>query len=302
MRKRQKIINLYQDSSVRSIKHVISVGNEEDLNQFWHYFHSEVTKEYKLLYRFIGILYAFSARLFEENEELFFELFVEENDDTFYFTVRNDSVSKALRELLRPHDKEFECRVDEKRITLKFAKDELEKRNETDLKEQEKRRDDLLRSVKERSPIFRMHYDFLQEEDREEVLQICDEMTDIMDHTKKIGLNSGVCIRLRSCLSMFSLSMLPYPQLCNVVNLVTGFSVLINTHQSSFEKMSPDNVALVEGFIRNIDRWANTLFVEGGADLHFMDNSLKADLEMIRMRIEPQMIEEDLSLEGIFDF
>lgn len=95
---------------------------------------------------------------------------------------------------------------------------------------------------------------------------------------------------------------MPYPQISEVVSLITEFSVLMNTYQEAFSQMSLEAVSLVEGFINNIDRWANILFVTGGADLHFMDNSLKADLAMIRMQVEPQSSNVQTDLDGIFDF
>jgi hypothetical protein len=126
-------------------------------------------------------------------------------------------------------------------------------------------------------------------------------MSDTMYRVKKIGFDDDVLIRLRSYLSMFSLSLMNYQQLSHISNLCVEFSVLINTSQKVFKEMLTEEFALIEGFIHNIDRWANTLFVTGGADLHFMDNSLKADLDMIKMLIQPKEFEE-ASLEDIFDF
>ena len=105
MRQKQKVINLYQDSSIYSIKYVISIGNEEDLNQFWHYFHSEVSKDYKLLYRFISLMYAFTESLFKVHKNLFFELIIEQNEGVFYFTLWNKIASQDLDELLQKHDR-----------------------------------------------------------------------------------------------------------------------------------------------------------------------------------------------------
>jgi len=37
LRQKQKIINLFNDKDISSIKHVISINSEEDLNQFWDF-------------------------------------------------------------------------------------------------------------------------------------------------------------------------------------------------------------------------------------------------------------------------
>ena len=100
---------------------------------------------------------------------------------------------------------------------------------------------------------------------------------------------------------MFSLSLMNYQGLSHISNLSIEFSVLINTHQSQFKELSSEEFALIEGFIHNIDLWSNILFVTGGADLHFMDNSLKADLDMIKMLVEPKEFAETW-IEDVFDF
>ncbi|MBL1243560.1 MAG: hypothetical protein COA39_004055 [Sulfurimonas sp.] len=56
------------------------------------------------------------------------------------------------------------------------------------------------------------------------------------------------------------------------------------------------------GFIGNIDRWLKTLFIQGGADLNFMNNSIKVDYKTILQIIAPTACEENFDLDDIFDF
>lgn len=302
MRKKQKIINLYQDSSIHSIKHVISIGNEEDLNQFWHYFDQEIKNDYRLLYSFIGLMYAFLSRLFEEDKELFFELIIEQNDDVFYFTVWNAAVSAAWMRLLEKSQNDFKYKTDKKRVTVKLLKEMLIRHDEVYEDEKKNARENLITSLTVDVPVLQTPYGFLQTEDREELLKICDDMSDLMYQSKKVGFHHDVFIRLRSYLSIVSLTMSPYPQVSSIAHLTTEFSVFMNSYQDAFKAMHFDEMTLVEGFVNNIDRWANTLFVSGGADLHFMDSSLKADLEVIKMLVAPQKITEEDALDDIFDF
>lgn len=301
MRTEQKIINVYQDSSIQNIKHVISIGDEEDLNQFWHYFHSEIVNDYKLLYSFISLMYTFSFRQFESNKGVFFELIIEQNEEYFYFTLWSADISKALKLFLDQRSSGFEYKVDKKRISVKIVKELLSLDNEIYDDRQEHRRRQLLVALNEDKPAVQVPYDFLEEEDREEVLKICDDMSDIIYRVKKSGFHRDSFIRLRSSLSMFSLSLLPYAQLCKVSSIITEFSILMNNHEESFQKMSYSEISLIEGFINNIERWTQILFVVGGADLHFMDNSLKADLEMIKMLVEPTE-EKAFEVDEVFGF
>lgn len=302
MRNKQKVINLYADNSIRSIKHVVSIGNEEDLNQFWDYFHSEMATDYKPLYHFISMMYAFISRLYDKNNDQFFELIIEQNDECFYFTLWNTEVSTALRGVLEYGEKKFEYKRDKKRITIKLAKEQLLQHDENYKDEQKDRRQHLLDSVVNRDPFIYPVYDFLKSEDKEEVLKICEDMSDIMYRSKKVGLHNDIFIALRSRLSMFALSLSAYSQLHMITDLVTEFSVFMHNNKEKFKELPVKHIAPIEGFIYNLDRWANTLFVSGGADLHFMNSSLKADLAMIRMQIEPQHLEEESNLDDIFDF
>lgn len=301
MRKKQKIINLYHDESIGSIKHVISIGNEEDLNQFWHYFHSEVINDYRLLYRFIGLMYRFTSKLFEKDKDLFFELIIEQTDEIFYFTVWNAIVSKYLEEKFTEYEHGFEYLIDTKRICIKLGKERLLEQGVIYNNKQKNRRREIISSVQDKVYVLQPAYDFLHDEDKEEILNLCDDMSDIIYRAKKVGFDHDVLIRLRSCLSMFSLCLMNYKQVSHISNLSLEFSVLINMHEDKFKKMLVEEFALIEGYIHNIERWINSIFVTGGAELHFMDNSLKADLDMIKMLVVPQEFTET-SIDDIFDF
>jgi len=301
MRKQQKIINLYEDVSIRSIKHVVSIGSEEDLNQFWHYFHSEVAHDYKHLHRFISVMYTSTENLFQVHEDLFFELIIEQNEEMFYFTVWNPIASKYLEEKLSEYNNEFEYLMDTKRMSIRLAKEKLAEANVIYDEKQKNRRSQIIASLTQESCVLPVPCEFLEQEDKDEILRLCEDMSDIMYRAKNIGFQDGVVVHLRSCLTILSLSLMSYPQFTHISNLIVEFSVFMNAHKVEFKDMSSEEFSLVEGFVYNLDRWANTLFVSGGADFHFMDNSLKADLDMIKMLIHPQ-VSAATSMSDVFDF
>ncbi|MDF1880207.1 hypothetical protein JHD50_02625 [Sulfurimonas sp. MAG313] len=301
MRQKQKIINVYEDYSISSVKHVISIANEEDLNHFWHYFNVEVATDHKHLNHFISLMYAFTENLFRLNKALFFELIIEQNEDVFYLTIWNSKVSLELDTLLEEQDGYFEYLMDSKRLSIKITKDSTVEEERTYDKVEKERVSLLLESVQKDVCVIPKVCDVLEEGDKIEILSLCDDMTDMMYRAKGIRFHDDVLIRLRSLLSMFSLSLMSYSQFSNISNLMIEFSVLMNTHMVEFKKMPSDEFALVEGFINNIDRWANALFVTGSVDFHFMDSSLKADIDMIQMLIDPPQVDE-LSMDDIFEF
>ncbi len=76
----------------------------------------------------------------------------------------------------------------------------------------------------------------------------------------------------------------------------------MNTNKEKFIALSKIEFSLLNGFISNVDKWVNTLFINGGADLHFMDNSMKSDYETILQVITPVVANNDFDLDDIFDF
>lgn len=145
-------------------------------------------------------------------------------------------------------------------------------------------------------------YTFLDTEDLEEILKLVDDMQEILFHIKKNGFYEEYFISLRSIFSMFCLTIRYYEQIAPVSTTITNFSNLINTNKDKFIKLNTDELNLVIGFINNIDNWVQTLFIKGGADINFMDNSIKADYEMIDQFINPIVQDTKLDLDDIFTF
>lgn len=57
------------------------------------------------------------------------------------------------------------------------------------------------------------------------------------------------------------------------------------------------------GFINNIEYWLQTVFIRGGTDIYFMDNSMKADYDMIANLINPDDNKfNEVDLDDIFNF
>ena len=71
MRKKQKIINVFDDQSVYAVKHVISITDEEDLNQLWEYILAAHSQEESETYSFFVSLYELSERFLRVFQKYF---------------------------------------------------------------------------------------------------------------------------------------------------------------------------------------------------------------------------------------
>ncbi|MCX6077095.1 MAG: hypothetical protein NTW78_09475 [Campylobacterales bacterium] len=146
-------------------------------------------------------------------------------------------------------------------------------------------------------------YTFLNNEDLEYLLKLSEDMQELAFQINKIGFNKNIFISLRSIFSLFCLTLSYYKKISPIAITISNFSNLINGNEDRFIKLTKLELMLIDGFIENIDTWLQTLFIKGGANLYFMDNSLKADFETIQEMILPQKnASEEISLDDVFDF
>jgi len=297
MRTQQKVINLYNDSKISSIKLVFSVSCEDDLNQCWDYFGDTFTKDINYdVQGFITILYSVGLELFEKEHRTFFEVILEQNDEYYYFTIWNKYVAKHFAKLLEAKAL-CDFKMDVNKISIKIAKTKPEDRVIQDEIVEEVKE---IKSINEKVSIE--PYTFLSHEDLEEILETSDDMIDVVIDTDSEGLNKDAYIRLRSLFSTFSLVMSYYDELVEISSIFKEFNGLISGYEAEFLALNKLELATVEGFVNNIDRWCRIVFVDGGADLHFMDDSFRADVETIKMLILPQEVSDEEDLDDIFDF
>ena len=285
MRKKRKIVNLYEDTNTINIKHVISIASEEDLDHFWNYMDTCSFSNNKLMNTLITHFYNFTLSHLLKEETTFFEIILEDSEEYIYFTLWNKKVSALFKQYIELSSVAYK----HNNIKLSIRLDKLKLKEEIKVP--------LVKKV------FIPAYTFVNVDDLEELLRFSEDMNELMIHSKKIGLQEDLFISLRSILSMFCLTLRYYQEISKVADVITKFSNLINTNKDTFTQFDNDEISLVEGFLSNIDKWLHTLFITGGAELHFMDNSLEADFKMIEQIINPLLITEiDSDLDDIFDF
>lgn len=312
MRNKQRLINLYKDENISNVKIVFSIANEEDLHSCWDFFEQNINDdENESLQTLLVILFNTTDKLLRDGNFTFFEVVLEQSDECYYFTIWNKIVTEYFVKLIvQLHDIDFLS--DAVCITIKI--DKVIKNASCPLNYQEEQIDPVKEKVESEvlkeqkieiksnaNDLFIPPYTFLNDSDLEELLELCDDMVDIVASADGI-LTYDNYIKLRSIFSAISLIMGYYKELYEVSEIMKEFSVLVNASHEKFVAMNSDEIALVDGFVNNIDRWVHTVFVKGGADIHFMDDSLKADFETIKMLVEPEDEDFEENLDDIFDF
>lgn len=300
MRKRQKIINLFNDISVYAIKQVVSISDEEDLNQLWEYIIT-VNSESSDIYSYFVNLYELSSRFLESCSEPFFEIIIEQSDEYYYFTVWNKQFIRFARKEWKK--RRLDYAYNRKRITLRLSKVLLrEKRSERQNAEERRITHFLSTAEGEVSTASHPAYDFLKVDDFIHLMTLSDDIDEYLYNVQRTGYTMDVYTQLRSYCSKIALILGYYEQVDEIAMLMTEFSILLAQHRETFSALRSEQIALIEGFSHNFNRWLKIVFIEGGANLHFMDRSMRADMKMIRAMVEPLDEVEISDLDDIFDF
>lgn len=301
MRTSRKVINLYDDKDIFSIKHVISINNEEDLNQFWDFLTTTQDSSHKYLHTFVSNFYNFALSYIDQDDAQFFEIILEENDKKFYFTLWNEKISLLFKKYLYKTSIEYIHK--DSRISIKLVKKSYTKKLKKISKENKKREENLILSVAEEKTVKIIPpYTFIEQEDLQDLIQLSDDLQEIVYQINKVGISEEQFIKLRSTFSLFCFTLRYYEEVEPIMVTINDFLNLMNTNKEKFILLQALEFELIYGFINNIERWINTLFITGGAELNFMNNSIQSDYMTISQIIIPTSEEELLDLDDIFDF
>jgi hypothetical protein len=277
MRQKQKIINLFKDKDISSIKHVISINCEEDLNLFWDFTTNSNNVSYEFVHTFVYQFYNFAISYIRETSSEFFDIILEESDKYFYFTLWNKNITLSFKNYIEKTSVTFLC--SNNRITAKLDKSKyLKKIQEINHKQHKYNLADS--NQKKQKP-----YTFLDKEDFIELVNLNDNMQDIIYYIRQFEFNNKNFISLRSSISLFCFTLRYYKEIFPMAGTLTDFSNLLNTRARAFKKIDKDGLKLVSDFIQNIDTWLYSIFVNGDKDLYFMDKSMKDDYLTIKQII-----------------
>jgi hypothetical protein len=297
MRKQQKIINLFGDTSIYAIKEVISIADEEDLNQLWEHITTHHTHETSKSYPFFISLYELSERFLASFPQLFFEIIVEQSDEFFYFTVWNREFCNFVGQHWEKRG--IEHLSDTKKITAKLHKPIIHAQDNRE----EIRINHLLSTIQ--VPQITQYvpaYTFMDLEDLHELKELSEDLSEHLHQIRHASLSNDAFIRMRSYFSLICVILNHYEQVEEMALIMSEFSMMINQNKEDFCMLNEDQVGLIEGFTHNFKRWLTVLFIQGGAQIGFMNNSMRADMETIRAITQPHVQSSEEDLDAIFDF
>jgi len=145
-------------------------------------------------------------------------------------------------------------------------------------------------------------YDFISQDDLNEMAACIEKVKD--GNYNRIYVNE--IADYQDTLLYYASILQTYPQL-NIINSnVAELSIILSLYTEECMNLGMDLKKLLQSFINNIWYWQESLFFKGGEELHFMDESFRADLSQIKMSLHlyDEVIEEknECTLDEIFDF
>ncbi len=126
-------------------------------------------------------------------------------------------------------------------------------------------------------------YSFMDDETIEEMLDILEKMK-AKDYEKVYPTITLEEINdYRTTFSYYGSFLRDYSQLSAVHNIVTELSVILSLYSNECLAMGNDFRLLLGSFLNNLSNWQDSIFIKKEETLDFMDASLKADLEQIKI-------------------
>jgi hypothetical protein len=147
-------------------------------------------------------------------------------------------------------------------------------------------------------------YTFINNEDLVEMQDIIEKMQESRYENIYDLLTKEELLAYRTTFSYYSNYLKFYSQITIVSNVVAELSVLISLYCDKCLILGNDFRTLLQSFVNNLAYWQEKLFINGGEELTFLDDSFQADLEQIKISLElyDNVLEEENSLEDIFQF
>lgn len=149
------------------------------------------------------------------------------------------------------------------------------------------------------------NYSFVSQDDIYDMSNILERMEDKNYEQLVLDFTKAELDEYRTTFSYYSSHLTSYPEFIIVNNIVAELSVLLSLYTNECLESGNDFRLLLKSFLNNLIFWQNKLFVDRDENINFMDNSLKADLEQIKVILNLyDTVEENdsYSLDDIFNF
>lgn len=268
-------------------KTIFTINSQNALDDFWSYLifrlnleHSEDT--YNRFARLYNILSEHKTLFFEPN---YLQITLEESSDKHYVSIKTN-IKEFLKTLIS-RLKQFGFAYHYENGLLSYP---IDKKMQT-----------LHHSVPTKEKKYA--HDFMENDDVQMMSDILDKMKE-KNFTKNYQtFELEELDAYRTAFSNYSNYLKYYSELHTINNIVAELSVILSLYKGESLALEDDFRVLLYSFLNNLILWHDKLFVQGSEQIDFMDETLRAELDQIKivLNLYDEVDEEDLDLDDIFE-
>ena len=286
----RKVINLFDDKSIKCHKTVFNITSEEDLYEWWEFHLESSLSENTKLINFVHALYRAISRAcesinFKSRFQGGFDIIYEYSLNSAYWTIWNEELACEILKHTQSLQ-HIDSKQDEKKISFHLTLDQ----NETLLTP-------LNRSgtpaKKVNSTKKLIVYNFFDGDDFISLQELQEDLNDQLSSLHSTGFNEITINYLLHDLNQYILILQHYTECHIITRALQELSYFMNEHKSIITNLDSTYVSLFEGLIVNIIHWFEALFINGIEKFETFDKSIEADVEIIKTMVAPPL-EEDV--------
>ncbi len=290
--------------SIYSRRLTFLIDNDLHLSEFWEYYLISGQKYSEELSDLVKIFYGVGA--WQLKLKYKFVIIVEESEESLYFTMNNMLLlnPEIIKLVISKNYPNGKYKLEDDKLTFSLNKYEQSFKKES--KEDTQFNEEALKEIKSEEEMDTpsdelVVFDFLDEEDLEELESILGELNSTMLLVGSSRLDEGEVLVIAAYIDKIGRILSRYSETYILSQAVSQLSDDISQNREVFIERSKDIAMLCMGFGNDLHMWIRKLFFDGAPSIDFLDSSIISNANMISGFIKPAQTQAD-SLDDIFDF
>lgn len=299
-RKNTQEINLFsKDIYSRHTKFIIS--SEDSLSEFWEFFLLNARQKYENLSDVVRTIFSISDAQLKLS--LNSEIYVEESDDTQYFTVTKiDKLpSKTVLLLLKKNGINENYKIGDTKISFSLDKTTSEAVESTDVYTME---EEIASPLVFKSSLELQVFDYMEDEDLFELEEYAGKLNSIMLVVGSGGVTEDEVVDIYTYLEKIGSLLATYSEVYPISSALINLSIDMSSHMQEFIDNSEALGPMCKAFSNDMSKWVEQSFHTGAPSADFMNDTIVVNCKTIggMLKMDEAPAEGADDFDDIFDF
>jgi len=313
-------VALYDDAMMSNIRTVIHVQGSNDLLDLLDFIDDHHLYQKSFFNDVMTLIITVSTVLFKARKLLPFDVIIEHSSTHAYVSIWNETFAKVAGKYFdRFSSGSIESKCDNGKVTFRITTSheyhepskpepaaptsELKPAIKEVKNEEEVVEDDALYEDYSKAKAEVVVQDFISEEDLEDLTDFVKELNSMLMVFGRHELEPEDITDIQQALSKIAQVLQFYPETYNIAMALKKLSDEMSENIQGFIENSSSIAELFQAFGNDLQVWLDTLFVKGTDDVHFLDDTLISNAELIANFAKTEAgAESDDALDDIFDF